>query len=231
MSVWTLEQAKGTPGTEPVAFDNNVKSGSLLVAFEAANPASTDPGVPTDTRGTSYTRIRRVVDTPSTLIGVWWYGIAPSAGANTIDFITGNNFRSYIIAEFSVDSGTIAIDDTAGTPVENGQVMASNTTATDNVTSGSMTTQGTDRLIVGVVAANNNGATVTAGTNYTQSAATNQEGFAGNPTKMEYRTLAAAGAVEGTWTSSANIGGASVLAAAFKATGAVASNQLAWIVA
>lgn len=231
MPIWTFEQGIGSAGIEPLAFSNNVKANSLLVACLAANPAATAPSPPTDTRGTSYTSIRRVVDAPSTLMAEWWWGVAPSAGANTVDFITGNNFRSYIIAEFSVDSGTIAIDDNAGTPVENGQVMASNTTAGDNVTSGTFTTQGSDRLVVGWIADNNAGATLTAGSGFSERVATNQEGFAGNPTKLESLVLAAAGSTAGTWTASANMGGASVLAAAFKATGGGAQNQIAWIVA
>lgn len=225
MPTWTFEQGIGSAGTEPLAYSNDVKAGSLLVVMGGGSPASKDPAVPTDTRGTTYTRIRRLADVSSNdEQDTWWWGIAPSAGPNTVNFDAATSFRVYIVSEFSVDTGTISIED------ETGQVQASNTNADNNVTSGSITTLGTDRLIVGFCVNNGTGTSLTAGTNFTERVATTIEGTGGgNPAKLQSRVLAAAGSVAGTWTAGSNMAGANVAVAAFKAEAVGAQNQLAWI--
>lgn len=216
MAVWTFEQGIGNAGTEPLAYALNVKSGSLLVVTQAFTPGTLNPVAPTDTRGTSYSQIRKLNDATNGNGSAWWWGISPGAGANSVNFdATGASFAAYMVAEFSVDTGTISLE------AEIGQVQASNTNATDNVTSTSVTTLGTDRLIVGWFEDSNNGlVSSAAGTGFVERVATNLSGLTNNHVKMESQTLAAAGSVAGTWTVNTNMSGAVVYVAAFKAVAA-----------
>lgn len=225
MAVWTFEQGTGSAGTEPLAYGSNVKANSLLLVTASMTPNTLNPAVPTDTRGTVYTRIRLLNDSANGNMSCWWQGISPGAGANTVDFdAAGSSFQAYMVAEFSVDSGSISME------AEIGQVQASNTSATDNVTSTAVTTLGSDRLIVGWFSDSNLGlSSSAAGTNFTQRVATNLSGVANNHVKMESQTLAAAGSIAGTWTVNTNMAGAMVYVAAFKAGADVPQNQLAWI--
>jgi len=110
-------QAMGTPynsrsqaGTGPVAYPLGVLAGSLLV-FAAGSEGVVDPLTVTDTLGTSYTKAVAYTANANH-IAIYW-GIAPSAGANTVTVTgLGTSFADVSVAEF-VTSGTVTVDTTA----------------------------------------------------------------------------------------------------------------------
>jgi hypothetical protein len=223
VATWTFEQGTGSNTSNVVAFPSNVKSGTLLIAV-AQGEGTSALSTPTDSRSNTWTLIRQVNDATANQCLAWWYAISNGAGACTVTHPNLPDFECYIVAEYSVDSGTISIDDNAGTKIENGQA-ANHTTASNNTTSGSFTTQGADRLIVGVTAENTAAVTFTAGTNYTTRVTTSLSNTGGAaPMTMESKALASAGAAAATWT--ANASGRSInVGAAFKATGGGVTEQ------
>jgi hypothetical protein len=198
MATWTaLQQASNAGTSGSPAFPSNVAAGSLLIAVETG-PSAFDPaGVPSDTRGTTYTRLRRISDATNDIAAVVWYGIAPSAGANTVTFPSSTSFDSYIIAEYSVDAGTISLR------AETGSTPASHTSATDNISSGTATSVLSDSLVIGVSVEDGADVTIAAGSNFVLDEQTNLEGFTGNPVSLEHRTAATPGSYAATFTANA----------------------------
>lgn len=232
MSVWTFEQGDGENTTNVVPFPGNVKAGSLLVAIEGGDNNGAQPSAPTDTKGNTWNLIRFMNDATDDFTLTWWYAIANGAGADTITFDPPLDFDSFIIAEFSVDSGTIEIDESGGTEIENGSV-ANHTNAADNVSSGNITPTVNDALILCTAVETSALVTFTQGTDFLERVATELPPPApsGAPFKLESRVLASPAAVAGTWTANAS-GRATCFAAAFRAVGGpppTPNNQLAWI--
>lgn len=120
MPTWTKEQAKAAT-SRIVAFDNDVKAGSLLIA---CRDTDLDSGDPTDSRGNSWSSIRNTL-TPNGQTIEWWYAISNGAGACTVTFSIEGSFNGYIIAEYSVDAGAISED------VENGVYRSTTGAGTD----------------------------------------------------------------------------------------------------
>lgn len=213
---WTNEQAASNPGTSGnVALPSNVKNGSLLVAYSTGD-ATFDPAeVPTDTLLTTFVRLARVSDATNNVAAVWWYGIAPGAGADTVAFPNSNNFDSYCVAEISVSSGTISLD------TKDAGNLRNHTNATDNITSNSISTSVTDVLVVGFNVDDGADVTISAGTGFVKipNAETHLEGFAGNPTTLESLTKASPGSTAATFTSNVS-GRGMAFVAAFKSSAA-----------
>jgi hypothetical protein len=80
------------------AFASNVTAGNLLIVFVDSRDSSS---VPTDTLGTAYTLLGSsgsfgFYDN----LGLMYYGVAPSSGANTVSFATTGAVPAVAIAEF-----------------------------------------------------------------------------------------------------------------------------------
>lgn len=232
MPVWTFEQGVGNNNNNALAFPGDVKADSLLVIAQGGDNNGAQPSTPTDSKGNTWNLIRFMNDATDDFTLTWWYAISNGAGADTVTFQGLLDFDCHILVEFSVDSGTIEIDESGGTAIENGSV-ANHTNAADNISSGNITPTVDDTLILCTAIETSALVTFTQGTNYTERAATELPPPApsGAPFKLESRTLASPAAVAGTWTAGAS-GRASCFAAAFRAVGGpppTAQNQLAWI--
>lgn len=125
----------------------------------------------------------------------------------TASFSPGVGFRAMAMAEFSGVATSSAFDGATGQ-------LSGNSTATDAVTSGNITTTANGDLVYSsyydeAVA----GATFTQGTNYTLLDKTTGSSF---PFGHEYQIQSSSGAIAGTWTQSVS-GGADALVVALKA--------------
>ena len=200
MPTWTHEQTAVNAGTEPLAFASNVKAGSLLIAMSTGDNTAIPMAAPTDTVGTSYSSIRQASSLNSQEL-CWWWGIAPSAGANTVNFTGHALWDAYLVSEYSVDAGEITLD------VETGQTFTG-VTGTDGVTTGNVSASLDESLVVGFLT-NDTGTliTYTAGTNFTERGLTNLSGSTNDKVTTESRVLATAGSVAATWTPSASAQG------------------------
>lgn len=220
MAVWTFEQGIGNNNNDSLAFSNNVKAGSLLVIAQGGDNNGVQPTTPTDTRGNTWNLIRFMNDATDDVTLTWWYAISNGAGADTVTFQGLLDFNCHILSEFSVDSGTIEIDESGGTDIENGTV-ANHTNAANNISSGTFTPTVADTLILCTAIETSALVTFTQGTNFTERVATELPPPApsGAPFKLESRTLASPASTSGTWTASAS-GRATCFGAAFRAVGA-----------
>jgi len=193
---WTHEQTTGGTSAGPLAYGLNVKSGSLLVIMFENDGADSDlSGLPTDTRGTVYQLIRKEIPAGSTQRFGWYYGISPSAGANTVTFTgLGTSFSAVKAAEWSVDTGTISID------AENGGKKNA-VVGTDSLTSVSVTASTNNSLVLGMCGTDDGvGSVVTAGTNWTDRNLTGLSGSPSDSFQTQSRILASAGSVQSVWT-------------------------------
>lgn len=215
MATWTHVQTVAEAGTvldpthETVAFGSNVTAGSLLIVGQYGSAA---PGaVPTDTRGNTYTQIGTTLTTGNGQRLAWWYAINAGSGANTVDFPVMGTFDAAFVSEFTVDGGTISLDDSD-----------QNTFSVDDPSTPTMTASVTDTLVVSAIGSDQGaGVSYTAGANFTVRGSSALQGSANDTFAFESRQLASAGSVSGTWvTSAADTGG--VVGAVFKTTGAAA---------
>lgn len=229
VSVWTIEQANGGNSSPALAFPSNVKAGSLLIGVCGGDDTTSPVNTPTDTRGNSWTLIRNQDDATNGIRAVWWYAIANGAGADTVTFTNMGAFDFYQCLEVSVDSGTIEIDESGGTPKQNGQA-ANHTNAANNISSGNITPTVNDAFILGFACEDGADNTYSAGTNYSLIAAanTNLNGIALAPVRLEQQTLASPAAVAATFTGNAS-GRAIAMVAAFRAVGGATPTGIAWI--
>lgn len=171
------------------AFPASVTSGSLLVAVVSWDGGGTLSGV-TDTAGNTWQLIgTSTLSTTDQQRVQMAYAMNANAGATTVsaNFASNIGWRRLAIGEWSGVATSAALD------VQGGQ-QGSNTTATDNVTSGNVTPTANGELIVGG-AANTNLATVTitAGTGFTKRAS-------GDVIALEDQVQATAAAIAARWT-------------------------------
>lgn len=217
MATWTFEQGTGGNGNS-FAFPSNVKAGSLLIAACAGDNGVT-PSTPTDTQGNGYSLLSAVNDTTNGIRITWWYAIAGSASANSITFTNMSAFDAYLVAEYSVDAGTISLD------TDDDGNLRNHLATTDNITSDSISTSVADELIVGLNVEDGSDVIITEGTGFTKRVETNLEGFTGNPVTLEDKTLASPGSTAATFTGDAAGTGAAFVAA-FKTSAAPSPQAL-----
>ena len=198
MPTWTHEQTKAEPGHGPVAYANDVKAGSLLVAcLEQAEIF--EVGLPSDTRSNTWAQIASAVTLNEQRIA-WWYTINGSAGPDTISFPDNtSNFDGVIISEWSVDTGGISYDK------QNNQYQAFAGPGTDVLTTPSVTPAANNSLILALFGSEEaTGPVITAGTNYLERGQTVLTNAASDPFELESRVLATAASVAATWTVATN---------------------------
>lgn len=211
----TWSYVQGTGGTNfAVAYPSNVQSGSLLVVGLAGDRGTTtSPSTPTDTVGTSYASLGTGDDTTNGVFAQWWYGISSSAGANTVTFTNMLNFDAYIVGEWSVSAGTIALTGTAIGRVAN------HTSADDNIASNSISpSPGVGDVTVGLNVETGANVVVSAGSFFGKRAETALEGFPGNSVTFEDNILYGIAVPTATFTGDAS-GRSICFAAAFTVGG------------
>lgn len=180
----------GNGTTIAKAFTSPNTAGNLLVA--AVTWDSNNAGTFTCTDSQANTYVNAVSQWDS--LNTQWLGIcyAPNskAGANTVTVTFNGNrpFRRLVVSEYSGISAVSPVDVTA-------KNVATATTATDNVTSGSATTTVAGDLIFGAVMDDSTATAITAGTGFTQRASLNNKDFA-----TQDKIQAAAGSVASTQT-------------------------------
>lgn len=213
MAIWTFEQGTGG-NVNSFDFPLNVKSGSALIAATAGDRTVT-PATPVDSLVNTWNILGTVDDTTNSIRMAWWYAISNGAGANSITFTNMSSFDAYLIAEFSVDTGTISLDTSDSGNLRN------HLGTTDNITSGTISTAVTDELIVGLNVEDGSDVVLTEGTGFVPRVTTNLEGVVGNPVMLESKTLASPGSVAATFTADAAGTGAAFVAAFKTTAGAV----------
>lgn len=201
---WTAEQAKAST-SQVVAFTNDVKAGSLLLA--CANTSETLPlNTPTDSLGNIWTQIRLVTAAQEV---AWWYAISNGAGACAITFGSGH-FQGFIIAEFSTDQGSISLDS------ENGSEKTGIGSGADVLVTDSITASQANSLAVSFIGSDTGGlADVLAGTGCVLDAQGPLTNSGADRVALEHK-LIGAGSQTLTWSPTGGWEGP-VLIAAFKA--------------
>lgn len=163
-----VQSAAGASGSTSAttitkAFSGNTVSGHLIAVGVAWDATANATFTCSDNMGNSYTSLPAVLDSSSEYAGVCYApNITGGATTVTVTFSTSTPYRSVAISEYSGLAATAVVDAYASN-------TASGTTATDNATSGSMTTTQND-LIFGFLGTTGAGGavTITAGTGYTQ---------------------------------------------------------------
>jgi hypothetical protein len=191
----------GAPGdpTFSVSYSTNVTAGSLGVLWISWDSGSGQTvGSVADSQGQTWINIPSagVADTTNHQSGAMYYRADLSAGALTVTVTWSANttFVRAVVVEHSGVATTTPFDVASVT-------NTTNTTATDNITSGATATlaQANELVISGVLDDANN-ATFTAGTGYTQRITSAAP--AGFQASIEDKTVSATTAVTGTWTGS-----------------------------
>lgn len=210
---WTAEQAKAQEPSNVVAFANDVKLGSLLLA--CCSIEQSPPATPTDSRTNIWTLIRYVNAAQEV---AWWYAISKDAGACSITFDgAGDTFKGYLIAEFSTDQGTISFD----TGAEAGSDKTVGGAGTDALVTDSITVSQDNSLVVSFVGSDTGGVSdLAAGTGCVLDAQGVLSNAGGDRVALEHQAGVAAGAKTLPWTLTSAYSGP-VLVAAFKAAGSV----------
>ena len=212
-TAWVHEQSNGLATAGPIAFTNDVKAGSLLIAIheDDATPPQTTP---TDSRGNTWNLIGEKISSQAVH---WWYAVSKDAGPCTVTFSAPAGFNGVKVSEWSrLDSATPALD----AHIE-GALITSDSTATDAYTSGSMTASQDDALVLGVLATEEGIATVAvAGTGFTMRETTGIFGSANDKFLYESMSLASAGSVAATFTETSLPQNSFVVAAVFKTAAA-----------
>jgi hypothetical protein len=215
---WTNEQARSATGNS-LAFTNNVKLGSVLFVMQDID-SSAATGTPSDTISTPYA----LVDTSGATVGgqriTAWWGLAPSAGANTVTFLAGS-FSGVSIIELSESTGgAITLD------VHDRQAQSSTTPTSPSVTatangSAAVGWAGSDNGAVGDLVA---GAGFVLGAQAAiTSSSTDRQG-------NEYDLTVSAGSIAAAWTLAGGTFRGDCGIAVFKVAAAGgAQNQLAWV--
>lgn len=203
MPTWTFEQKKNAIDESPLAFTNNVKSGSLLLCMAGrSGDLWTGSEVPTDTRSNTWTRIDRARNATDNYFGIWWYAISNGAGADTVTLPAGaGSFRASFIAEYSVDAGTISLDQHFG------RVQTGTGTGVNATTSTAVTTTANEELVVSVVWTSDgttSGWTPGTTISYVERDDITSSDNATNHAAFEDAKQTSAGSVAGTWTAPAN---------------------------
>lgn len=217
MATWTLEQGTGS-NVNSFDFPSNVKAGSLLLSATAGDRGTT-PATPVDSLVNTWNSLGAVDDATNGIRMAWWYAIANGAGADSITFTNMSAFDAYMIAEFSVDAGTISLD------VKDNGNLRDHTNATNNITSGSVSVTVAEALVIGFNVEDGANVTITAGTNFAKRVETNLEGFPGNPVTFESYKKPSSGSIAATFTSDVSGRGAAFVAA-FKTSAAAAAIPL-----
>ena len=180
----------GSATSISVAFLSDVTAGSRMVAGISFGTAPRNlPTSVADSQGTTWTLVDSSDDSTASQNQAVYEALAKQTGACTVTVTWGEShaFRRIVIAEIS---GTTTRDQHGiSTP-------AVATTATNNVTSPSVTTTHDSQTVVGIVMDTSGAATETAGTGYTK-----QQGV--GELALETKTQTTKGAVAATWTFSA----------------------------
>ena len=204
---WTLEQAKHQQPSNVVAYANDVKTGSLLLACCSVDVSP--PATPTDSRGNAWTLIEYANEAQEI---AWWYAISKDAGACTVTLDPGSTFKGYIIAEFSTDLGAISFD-TRSTYAYRATVGA----GVDKFTTVALTVAQDNSLVVSLAGSDAGGISdLAAGTGCVLDAQGDLASAGGDRIALEHQIDVAAGSKTLPWTTTSNWDGP-VLAAAFKA--------------
>jgi hypothetical protein len=195
MATWSFVQGDGSNTLNNLPYPGAVVAGNLLIVGTAGENAVT-PGTPTDTRGTAYQLLRALNDTTNSIRSAWWYGIAPSSGANTVNFTNFLNNDAYLVSEFSVDAGNITFD----TGKEIGQIEAAGT-GVDAFNSTPVTPSVAESLAVAFGVQDGADTTMSGGTGYTvhTDCDTFLDGFPANQVRIESQKVGAV-STDGTWT-------------------------------
>lgn len=137
---WAFVKQNATLGagvtSQATAFGSNVAAGSLIiVAVHCNGTGTTVSGTkPADTRGTNYTACAAPVTLAGLGMAQLWYGITPSAGADTVTVTPSVSDTVYVgVAEYS-GIQPVPFDVPAGTSGTSTTPASGNTaaTATDN---------------------------------------------------------------------------------------------------
>lgn len=209
MSTWTREQSNAATGAI-VPFLSNVKSGSLLVLGEDMDQ-STAFRLPTDTVGTIYSVIDQVVTGGGQRITMCW-GLAPSAGANSVLF-SGGSFNGGSVIEFSVSAGTISLD------AHNTQAIDTGAVGTDAFVTASVTASQNGSLGVSYFGSDNGGmGDLAAGTGCVMDAQSAVDGSANDRQGFEHDLTISAGAQTMPWSTTAGTARGAVHVAIFKSS-------------
>lgn len=197
--------------TIAVAYSSNVTAGGLLVCHIYANHGISSVA---DSRSQTYSASTNVTDGATYSLATFYFPNT-TGGACTITctFAGAVTYASMQVAEYSGVATSLPLDQTTS----NNQTTPG--TATDAITSGSVTTTTDGQLIVGWTTALTVGVgTVTAGTNYT--ARTNIFG----DTVDEDRVQTSAGSIAATFTTTSATSNYITIISTFKA--ATASQSL-----
>ena len=197
--------------TIAVAYSSNVTAGGLLVCHIYANHGISSVA---DSRSQTYSASTNVTDGATYSLATFYFPNT-TGGACTITctFAGAVTYASMQVAEYSGVATSLPLDQTTS----NNQTTPG--TATDAITSGSVTTTTDGQLIVGWTTALTGGVgTVTAGTNYT--ARTNIFG----DTVDEDRVQTSAGSIAATFTTTSATSNYITIISTFKA--ATASQSL-----
>lgn len=210
--------AEASSTTIALAYPSNVASGNNLKAAIAwqANSGQTISGC-SDSLSQTWTQVGSTV-TVTSIGGDWrlavfrFYNTTGGANTLTCTFSAASFYRALAVGEYSGLATSNALDQTTGNPqVDPG-------TATDAVTSTSVTTTANNELIYGAaLSVCGTSATVASGTGYTSRAFT----FSGTflCLRVEDKNLASAGSVAATFTAGDATEDTAAIIATFKEPG------------
>jgi type II secretory pathway pseudopilin PulG len=178
-----------TATTIAQSFTANVQGGDLIVVVVSWNSSATTTVTCSDNNGNTYTNAISTNDATGVRAQAICYAPNVQAGSTTVTatFGASSTFRRLSIHEYRGILATAPVDITKS-------AVAANTTATDNVSTGNMTTTVAGDLIFGAVTESGTATavTITAGTNYTQRTLISSE------VASQDRVQAAAGAIAST---------------------------------
>lgn len=201
-----------------VAMGVNATSGHLIgVCVSISNGAAYNAPTLTDTQGTSYTK-QYLLSNIQSLSGYleFWWGLAPSSGANTV---TWASTSAVALSRIGVASwGGIA-----ASPLDQTVTSATGTASTAITTGSTGTTAQANELALSCLYKFNTAPTLTAGSGYTSRAKvdTIRDGF-----MLQEKILTSTGTVVGDGTASSNTSWGAMVATFKAATTAVVRHRV-----
>lgn len=187
---WTHEQSRASD-TQPLAFSNNVKAGSLLIVGFSIDRSGVEPAAPFDSRGNNLILIERTQSLHDQVIS-WYMAVSNGAGADTVTF-DPKTFNGYLLSEFSCN-GTPTLD-------TDGTIRREATgTGTDAFSTSSVTAANAGSLILSFIASDN-GTTgnLVAGTGCVLGAQSAYSSSSGDRIALEYRLSGGPGSISLPW--------------------------------
>ena len=207
MATWTHEQSNGSASAGPLAFANNVKLGSLLVAIQENDEAGV-PTTPTDSRSNAWQLMDSHISSQRI---TWWYAVSKDTGACTVTFDVSAGFNGVKVTEWSFSPGPLVF-------VAADTVERSGTGGTGGMVSPAILATVNGSLVLGVLGTEEGLAstTVAAGTGFVARESTGIAGSANDRFVLESGT-ADAGSAQATFTMSGTLQTSLVGAAVFSA--------------